>query len=93
MYLIFRSQDRCPKVPWGKILTSKPVWAIIAANMAADWGLYTILISLPIYLVDIRHVDIQTVRYRLLYDKRWSIDYLDGTLVAKRELDILHDLS
>lgn len=30
-------------------------------NLASDWGLYTILICLPMFLLDILHFDIQTV--------------------------------
>ncbi|XP_031560826.1 uncharacterized transporter slc-17.2-like isoform X2 [Actinia tenebrosa] len=50
-------------VPWKALLTSVPVWAIMAGNLAADWGLYTILISLPMYLIDILHTDIQTMGF------------------------------
>ena len=50
-------------VPWRSILTSKHVWAIVAANTAVDWGLYTVLICLPTFLLDVLHFDIQAVRF------------------------------
>ncbi|EDO48724.1 predicted protein, partial [Nematostella vectensis] len=50
-------------VPWRAMLTSVPVWAIVVGNLAADWGLYTILICLPMFLVDILHTDIQTMGF------------------------------
>lgn len=48
-------------IPWKSILTSAPVWGIMFGNLASDWGLYTILICLPMFLLDILHFDIQTV--------------------------------
>ncbi|KAK2572965.1 Vesicular glutamate transporter 2 [Acropora cervicornis] len=47
-------------IPWKSILTSVPVWGIMFGNLASDWGLYTILICLPMFLLDILHFDIQT---------------------------------
>lgn len=45
-------------VPWKSIITSIPVWAVIVANFTADWGLYTILICIPKYFVEVLHFDI-----------------------------------
>lgn len=50
-------------IPWKAIFTSGPVWGIIFGHLASDWGLYTILICLPMFLVDILHFDIQTVSF------------------------------
>lgn len=57
-------------IPWKSILTSVPVWGIMFGNLASDWGLYTILICLPMFLLDILHFDIQTVSvlYPLIQD-------------------------
>ncbi|XP_031560803.1 vesicular glutamate transporter 1-like [Actinia tenebrosa] len=46
------------KVPWKSILTSGPVWAVIFANFTADWGMYTILICLPKYFIEVLHFDL-----------------------------------
>jgi len=46
------------RVPWKSILTSSPVWAIITANFTADWGMYTILICLPKYFIEVLHFDL-----------------------------------
>ncbi|CAI5455815.1 unnamed protein product [Caenorhabditis angaria] len=40
-------------VPWGQILRSKPVWAIIIAHTAQNWGFYIMLTNLPKMLKDI----------------------------------------
>jgi MFS transporter, ACS family, solute carrier family 17 (sodium-dependent inorganic phosphate cotransporter), other len=36
--------------PWRKILTSKPVYAIVASHFAENWGFYTLLTQLPTFL-------------------------------------------
>lgn len=46
------------EVPWKSIFTSGPVWAIITANFTADWGMYTILICLPKYFIEVLHFDL-----------------------------------
>lgn len=48
-------------VPWGAILTSPPVWGIIAAAFASDWGLYVLLICVPLFLMDILHYEVAAV--------------------------------
>lgn len=51
------------EVPWKSIFTSGPVWAIITANFTADWGMYTILICLPKYFIEVLHFDLAKVSY------------------------------
>uniref|UniRef100_A0A1B6MM37 Major facilitator superfamily (MFS) profile domain-containing protein n=1 Tax=Graphocephala atropunctata TaxID=36148 RepID=A0A1B6MM37_9HEMI len=41
------------KHPWNKFLTSMPVWAIIVAHTCENWGFYTLLTQLPMFLKDI----------------------------------------
>lgn len=36
--------------PWKSILTSVPVWAIMAAHFSENWGFYTFLTQLPKYM-------------------------------------------
>ncbi|OQV24540.1 Sialin [Hypsibius exemplaris] len=40
-------------VPWRKILTSPPVWAIIFSHFGQNWGNYTLLTNLPTYMKNI----------------------------------------
>jgi hypothetical protein len=47
--------------PWGKFFTSAPVWAIIAAHFAENWGFYTLLTQLPTFM---RGKILQKVLYR-----------------------------
>ncbi|XP_034941000.1 vesicular glutamate transporter 3-like [Chelonus insularis] len=39
--------------PWKDILTSPPVWAIVAAHFSENWGYYTMLTQLPKYMSDV----------------------------------------
>ena len=36
--------------PWRAMLTSKAVWAIIIAHFAENWGFYTLLTGLPMFM-------------------------------------------
>ncbi|CAF3335679.1 unnamed protein product [Rotaria socialis] len=38
-------------IPWKDILTSLPVWAIIAAHFGTNWAIYTMFTELPTFLV------------------------------------------
>ncbi|CAF4290149.1 unnamed protein product [Rotaria magnacalcarata] len=42
---------RTDTIPWKAVLTSLPVWAIIAAHFGANWSAYLILTELPTFLV------------------------------------------
>jgi len=42
-----------PPTPWRKILTSVPVWALGVAFFANNWGFFTIIICLPLYMYDV----------------------------------------
>ncbi|XP_040572757.1 sialin isoform X1 [Lepeophtheirus salmonis] len=39
--------------PWKKMLSSKAVWAIIIAHFAENWGFYTLLTGLPMFMRDV----------------------------------------
>ncbi|KAE8749881.1 hypothetical protein FOCC_FOCC003350 [Frankliniella occidentalis] len=45
--------------PWGKFLTSMPVWAIVAAHFSENWGFYTLLTQLPTFMKDVLQVEIE----------------------------------
>ncbi|XP_068082585.1 vesicular glutamate transporter 1 isoform X2 [Anabrus simplex] len=58
-------QDALPVVPknvvhpWKKFFASGPVWAVIVANFSENWGFYTLLTQLPIFMKDTLEFDIQ----------------------------------
>jgi len=43
--------------PWRKIATSRPFWACAVAQFANNWGAYTLLTCLPMYLHDVLRFD------------------------------------
>ncbi|XP_069343856.1 sialin isoform X5 [Eulemur rufifrons] len=46
-------------VPWGPILKSLPLWAIVVAHFSYNWTFYTLLTLLPTYMKDILRFDVQ----------------------------------
>eukprot|EP00112_Aurelia_sp_Birch-Aquarium-sp1_P023445 Seg699.7 transcript_id=Seg699.7/GoldUCD/mRNA.D3Y31 product="Vesicular glutamate transporter 2" protein_id=Seg699.7/GoldUCD/D3Y31 len=54
-----KTEMKVDSIPWYQIFTSVPVWAVIVAHMAENWGYYTLLTSLPTYLKLILKFDLQ----------------------------------
>lgn len=48
-------------VPWKGMATSLPAIAILVANITTDWGLYTLLTSIPTYMNEVLKLDISAV--------------------------------
>ncbi|XP_074600895.1 putative inorganic phosphate cotransporter isoform X2 [Brevipalpus obovatus] len=51
--------NKSSKTPWGSILSSSAVWAIVIAHFGQNWGFYTLLFELPTYLKTILGLDIK----------------------------------
>jgi len=47
-------------VPWLKIFTSGPVWALVLTHMSQNYGFYTILTELPTYMAAVLHFNIKS---------------------------------
>ncbi|XP_069971042.1 sialin [Penaeus vannamei] len=47
-------------IPWRSMLTSLPVWSIMAAHFGHNWGSFTFLAELPSYLKNVHHFDIKS---------------------------------
>lgn len=43
-------QESLMSPPWKAMMTSKAVWAIILAHFAENWGFYTLLTGLPMFM-------------------------------------------
>ena len=41
--------EKSAQIPWHKILTAAPVWALIANHFCSNWGFYVLLAWLPSY--------------------------------------------
>lgn len=44
--------------PWRAIFTSVPVWSLIISHMCANWGLFTLLTTMPTYMKEVLKFDI-----------------------------------
>ena len=44
------SRESLMNPPWAKMMTSSAVWAIIIAHFAENWGFYTLLTGLPMFM-------------------------------------------
>lgn len=49
-----------PPVPWRHMLSSIPVWALIAAQVGHDWGFFTLVTDLPKYMSSVLHYSIKS---------------------------------
>eukprot|EP00058_Branchiostoma_floridae_P023697 XP_002609187.1 hypothetical protein BRAFLDRAFT_90638 [Branchiostoma floridae] len=49
-----------PKVPWLKILTSPPVWALVIGQFSSNWGVFFLSTQLPNYMQNVLGFNIQT---------------------------------
>ncbi|XP_033214215.1 sialin-like isoform X2 [Belonocnema kinseyi] len=52
-----------PSTPWKHLLTSVPVWALIAAQIGHDWGFFTMVTDLPKYMSDVLKFSIKSNGY------------------------------
>lgn len=67
-----------PPVPWRHILTSWPVWALIAAQVGHDWGFFTMVTDLPKYMSSVLKFPIKENGYysSLPYLSMWLFSCL-----------------
>ncbi|KAK8735460.1 hypothetical protein OTU49_005402 [Cherax quadricarinatus] len=47
-------------VPWKSMITSLPVWSVVAGSFGHNWGFYTLLSAVPLYTKSILHQDIKS---------------------------------
>ncbi|KAH1021983.1 hypothetical protein HUJ04_011459 [Dendroctonus ponderosae] len=50
------------KVPWKKIFTSIPLWAVFLAQTGNNYAFWTLLTQIPSYMNHVMHFDIKNVR-------------------------------
>lgn len=53
-------ERQAPPVPWREVLTSVPFWAILIAGVGNNWGFYTLLTDLPLYMKNMLQQDIKS---------------------------------
>ncbi|XP_056255925.1 sialin [Seriola aureovittata] len=69
-------------VPVLPMMLSVPLWAIIITQMCSNWSFYTLLTSLPTYMNDILHFDLQSNGFlsALPYLGSWLFSTLSGVV-------------
>ncbi|KAM9838476.1 sialin [Aulostomus maculatus] len=69
-------------VPLLSMLMSVPLWAIIVTQMCSNWSYYTLLTSLPTYMDNILHFDLQSNGFlsALPYLGAWLLSTLSGVV-------------
>ncbi|XP_076334377.1 putative inorganic phosphate cotransporter isoform X2 [Tachypleus tridentatus] len=86
--------DKKAPVPWKNVLTSVPIWMLIATHFGQDFGLNMFLTELPSYMKNILHYNMETngMLSALPYIFRAFIAWITGTtadfMVKKRYLSI-----
>ncbi|XP_023247096.1 sialin [Copidosoma floridanum] len=54
---------KAPAVPWRHVLTSLPVWALVAAMIGHGWGFLTLISDLPKYMSSVMKFSIENNGY------------------------------
>lgn len=54
----FKTTDKL-SIPWKKVFTSVPMYAIIAAHFTENWGVYTMITQLPAFLTEVLDYSLQ----------------------------------
>ncbi|XP_052772253.1 sialin-like [Mya arenaria] len=77
-----REDNKSLSVPWCKMFFSMPVMAILVANITTDWGLYTLLTSIPTYMNEVLKLNIYAngLYSALPYIAFWLIINITGWL-------------
>lgn len=81
-------------IPWRGILTSVPLWALVAAQIGHDWGFFTMVTDLPKYMSDVLKFNVKenglwsSVPYVVMWIVSMSSGWLCDWLVTKGYMGI-----
>lgn len=56
-----KERTKKTSVPWFRLLSSPPVWAVAVAKFSGTWGYLTLASKLPAYLEEVLHIPISKV--------------------------------
>ncbi|CAB3371453.1 Hypothetical predicted protein [Cloeon dipterum] len=83
-----------PPIPWKSIFTSVPLWGLVAAQVGHDWGFYTLVTDLPLYMSDVLHYSIgknglvSSIPYLVMWIVSLTSGLLADWLLKKKYLSI-----
>ncbi|KAL3272432.1 hypothetical protein HHI36_013913 [Cryptolaemus montrouzieri] len=82
------------KIPWTAILTSVPIWALVAAQIGHDWGFFAMVTDLPIYLKEVLHFNVKqngflsSIPYIVMWIVSLVTAYICDMLITKKCMSI-----
>ncbi|XP_065338059.1 putative inorganic phosphate cotransporter, partial [Cloeon dipterum] len=85
-----------PPIPWKSIITSVPLWGLVAAQVGHDWGFFTLITDLPLYMSDVLHFRIAknglmtSIPYILMWIVALSSGYLADWLLKKKYVSVVN---
>ncbi|RZB39599.1 inorganic phosphate cotransporter [Asbolus verrucosus] len=64
--------------PWKEIMTSLPVWAILIAHCGQNWGFWTLMTEIPLYMSHVMNFQIKSNSYlsALPYFILWILSFI-----------------
>jgi ACS family sodium-dependent inorganic phosphate cotransporter len=62
-----RLQSSVDKIPWGKLLSRKEVWAIIVSHFCHNWGVFILLTWMPSYYATVLGFDLASAGLAAVY--------------------------
>ena len=57
-------EKKLPRAPYLEIIKTKGFWAFLFALLGSMWGNFTLWTSIPLYLNNIQHFSLKSVRKR-----------------------------
>lgn len=81
-FFVVSKRKKNTRIPWIPMLTSIPLWALVAAQIGHDWGFFTMVTDLPIYMNDVLKYKIGTTGFlsSVPYVVMWIVSMSSGWL-------------
>lgn len=70
------------KIPWRKILTNGPLWALVVAQIGHDWGFFAMVTDLPKYFKEVLRFNVKEngLLSSIPYIFMWIVSLSSGVL-------------
>ncbi|XP_018323872.1 putative inorganic phosphate cotransporter isoform X2 [Agrilus planipennis] len=77
-----RDNSEVTHTPWKSLLTSVPLWSLLIVHMAQNWGYYTLVTEIPIYINALFGLDVSSngMLSALPYVVMWISTFVYSTL-------------
>ncbi|KAK9881225.1 hypothetical protein WA026_015338 [Henosepilachna vigintioctopunctata] len=81
-------------IPWKRILTSVPVWALVFAQIGHDWGFFAMVTDLPTYMKEVLRFNVKdngllsSIPYLVMWIVSLGTAYICDKLIKKKCMTI-----